>query len=126
MMTTASNPHTAQDAPPPRATQFWGMPKDGAQGIDTKTGIIAVALWRYLWSLSSNPPGENNVILGTTPTVYTAAKNGTLMLQGGAVSQVTITRVSTFSIPLSAIGFFPVSIGDVITIYYTVAPTVTF
>jgi len=125
-MTTASNPHTAQDAAPTRATQFWGMPKPTSQSINLKSGIIALALWRYLWSFSSNPPGENNVVLGTTPTVYTAAKNGTLMIQGGAVSQVTIRRVSTFSIPLTATPYFPISIGDVITIYYTVAPTVTF
>ena len=125
-MTTAYNPHTAQDAPPSRGTQFWSMPKELSQSVDLKTGVISKSLWRYLWSFSSQPVGENAVILGTTPTVYTATKNGTLMIQGGAISQVTIGRVSTYTIPPAGTGYIPISIGDVITIYYTVAPTVTF
>lgn len=65
--------------------------------------------------------------VGASPWSYTVPAYGNLVIQGGTVSAVTITRPggSPVNIGVQA-GMFPVQASDVIIITYTVAPTVTF
>lgn len=65
--------------------------------------------------------------VGASPWSYTAPTYGSLVIQGGTVSAVTITRSgqSAVNIGVTA-GMFYVQAGDVITITYSAAPTVIF
>ena len=60
-----------------------------------------------------------------SPFVYNATEPGSLLIVGGTVSAVTLQRNQTYATGLTS-GFIPVSIGDKVTITYTVAPTLTF
>jgi len=122
---TAFNPNTATDATPARGQQNYNsVPKRGAVATD-KDGVLSQMLWRYLWSFASNPVGENAVNLGVTPTTYTATRNGTLLISGGTILTLPLTRVSTYNLPITT-ALLPMSIGDVVTIGFTSPPSVIF
>lgn len=59
-----------------------------------------------------------------SPMTYVARDHGTLSLQAGAVSAITLARGAT-SIAVSA-GLIPLSTGDKVTFTYTTAPTLNF
>lgn len=62
----------------------------------------------------------------TSPMAYTAREAGTLSIQGGTVSVVTISRGNT-SIVLGLVGgLIPMATGDKVTITFVTAPTITF
>lgn len=66
------------------------------------------------------------VVVGASPTSFTAIDPGTLSVQAGTVSTVTLTRGgTTITLGLTA-GLVPMSAGDKVTITYTVAPTLNF
>jgi hypothetical protein len=64
------------------------------------------------------------VTVTASPFTYTATTAGTLFMQGGTVSAVSLTRSGT-TIP-ATVAATPVRAGDAVTITYTVAPTVNF
>jgi hypothetical protein len=78
-----------------------------------------------LWG-GQPPQAESSVTLTGSPFIYTAARRGFLIIQGGTVSLVQFTRSTTPYSLGSTQGAFPLSQGDSITITYTGAPTVTF
>lgn len=83
-------------------------------------------LWQGLWS---GTPTQNlsSVILSASPFTYRAPAGGTLIVQGGTVSQVQFSRDgSAFFTTGQTQGMFPVSQGDALVITYSVAPTLTF
>jgi hypothetical protein len=63
------------------------------------------------------------VTVTASPFAYTATTAGTLCISGGTISATTLTRGS--AIPIAA-GNIPVRNGDVITVTYSVAPTMNF
>ena len=71
-------------------------------------------------------PAVQAITLGASPAAFTARKYGFLLIAGGTVSAVAMTRggVST-SFPSSAY-LVPLSGGDTAMVTYTAAPTVTF
>lgn len=65
--------------------------------------------------------------VGASPWAYTVPTYGNLVIQAGTVSAVTITRAGQSAVNIGvAAGMFFVQAGDVVTITYSVAPTVTF
>ena len=64
---------------------------------------------------------------GASPFAYTAATYGNLVIQGGTVSAITLTRPGGAAVTLGVTaGMFPVQANDVVTVTYSVAPTMTF
>ena len=121
-------PNTAQDAPLSHGAQVSAVPKIKSEAVNLKTGQLSQSFWRYVSSFSSNPAAENAVNLGVSPTVYTATRNGTLIIQGGTISAITLnSRTSNppYSLPVGTT-IVPISVGDVVTITYSIAPVVTF
>lgn len=104
------------------------VPKPAAKIAEPQTGIISRDWWRYLLAITSPPGVESGVNLGTSPTQYKAAANGTLLVYGGTVSAIQLmSRYNTsvlYGAPTS--GFFPMSVGDTVVITYSSAPTVTW
>lgn len=67
------------------------------------------------------------VELGGSPFSYKALQGGTLIIQGGTVSLVSITRdgLTNFNTGQTQ-GMFPLSQGDTLIINYSAPPNLTF
>jgi hypothetical protein len=89
-------------------------------------------IWRWLTSVaeaafgSVEPAAAEDVDVGTSPFEYTALSTGNLLIEGGTVTGITITRMgSTYVVPATA-AFVPVCPDDVVEVTYAVLPTLTF
>lgn len=95
---------------------------------DIRQGNKTSSVWyRFFQGLfNGTPPGiEATVTLGATPYTYTAPSGGFLLVRGGTVTAIQLTRSLTTLTGLTS-GLFPLSQGDQLTITYTVLPTVIF
>lgn len=73
-----------------------------------------------------NLEDADSITVGLSPYTYLADRNGTLVVQGGTVSQIAYVRNGA-STNLGVIaGPVPVLTADAVTITYSVLPTVTF
>jgi len=83
--------------------------------------------YRYFQDLDNGVPhgGEVTVTVGASPFTYTAPLAGNLLVKGGTVSAVQLTRTATVLTGLTA-GFFPLAAADQLTITYTGLPTMVF
>lgn len=99
--------------------------KPSMQWVD-KDGQLTDEAFRVIRWLQGVPPTTPLVLVLTpSPVAYQATKDGAIVVDGGIVSTITLTRSSVVvSIPATS-GMFPVRQNDVLTITYTVAPTVT-
>lgn len=68
---------------------------------------------------------EITVSVGGSPFVFTAPSAGYIILRGGTVSAVELTRTVTILTGQTA-GFFPLSQGDQLTVTYSALPTMVF
>lgn len=72
-------------------------------------------------------PEADTIAVGASPYDYTPGHAGALIVQGGTVSVVAISRNGTTFITTGATaGMFPLEANDTARITYTVAPTVNF
>jgi hypothetical protein len=102
-----------------------GLPKPSSMPLQ-EDGTMARDWWRFFLALVSKPPIESTVVLGASPTTYTASVNGTLLVAGTVSAMTLASRGSTATYTLPATGYIPLSIGDVVTLTYTGSPTVMF
>ena len=73
------------------------------------------------------PQAENPVVLGVSPYVYTPAVKGTVIINGGTVSNVAFSRDGTnYYTTGQTQGMFTLNAQDFLRITYTVPPTTTF
>jgi hypothetical protein len=96
-----------------------------AKGDIIGKAYVGTILWRFFQILAGPPMQESAVILGNSPTAFVAPTDSQILIVGGTGVSLTITRKGTYNLP-STIGYFPVSDGDILTITYTTAPTVTY
>lgn len=97
-----------------------------AQPIADGRGFVTTTWQRFFNALVSAAAPIQPVTLTGSPFSYRAGSGGNLAVSGGTVSAITITRGTT-AVPTGATsGTFPVANGDVVSIVYTVAPTVSF
>lgn len=94
------------------------------------TGKNITRGWYSLWSglLAGQPTGGiDSITLTASPFVYKALQGGTLIIQGGSVSMVSLTRdgLTNFNTGQTQ-GMFPLSKGDTLIITYTGTPVLTF
>lgn len=68
---------------------------------------------------------EITVAVGGSPFAYTAPSAGYIIIRGGTVSAVQVTRTVTTLTGQTA-GIFPVSQGDVLTVTYSGLPAMVF
>ncbi len=67
-----------------------------------------------------------SVTLGASPAAYTAPFDGTVVITGGTVTIITLTRQGTAVATGLTTGIIPVARRDIVTVTYAVLPTVTF
>lgn len=71
----------------------------------------------------SQPESLRGQVLAGSPWSFTAEQPGQLVITGGTVTGVTLSRGAvTIAVPQAIY----LSVGDVITVAYSVAPTITF
>lgn len=81
---------------------------------------------RYLTKSSVAPQAAEVVTLPASPASYEAPSAGFVLIGGGSVSGVTLTR-GRVSVATGVVGgFIPVGAGDSVTITYSAAPEVHF
>ena len=68
----------------------------------------------------------STLTVGASPYAYTASVRGEVIISGGTVTAVTLTRSgTTVTMPMLS-GAYSMMAGDVLTVTYTAAPTMTF
>ena len=82
--------------------------------------------WQGLWS--GTPTGNVSVVTPiSSPFTYAAPVGGTLIVNGGVVSQVRYSRDgANLYVTGQTQGMFPLSQGDQVWITYSVPPILTF
>ena len=94
--------------------------------VADKDGHVHPAWLRFFASSVRGPQEAQTQTLSSSPYSFAAPSNGSLVISGGTVSGVTLTR-GRLTVDLGATsGHFPASTGDTFKITYTVAPAVTF
>lgn len=94
--------------------------------IADNKGNVTQAWFRFFTSIVKQPSASQTVAVGASPFTYTPNSSGSLIVQGGTVSAISIIRgVVTINIGATS-GIFPSSSGDVFKVVYSVAPTMTF
>ena len=104
---------------------FPALPSAQAPIADA-SGRITPAWHRALDGLLVGPQPAQAKTVPASPYTVTASARGSLIVSGGTVSSITLTR-GRVTVNLGVVaGMFPASLGDAFVITYTVAPTVTF
>ena len=92
--------------------------------FDVETGRMNPAWYGFFAFMGGNAPTFEPVVLSASPFQYAASVVGTLVVTGGTVSLKQLTRKrDTITVADTMIS---VSLGDIVTVTYTVAPTITF
>jgi len=95
----------------------------------TATSTIgAIGCTSYFMTPPSVLNGTNITIsVGGSPFAYTVPAYGNVVVQGGTVSAITLTRPGGAAVNIGVTaGIIPVQTGDIVTVTYSVAPTMTF
>jgi hypothetical protein len=91
-------------------------------------GETSAAYYRFMNDIhTGNPPSaETSITVTASPFKYTAPMGGSVIIEGGTVSQVTYTRSTTAYVTGQTSGMFPVGAGDILIVTYSGTPTMTF
>jgi hypothetical protein len=100
------------------------FPNTGAP-FTNKLGRILRPWIQYLQQFTQAPPSVIGVTVSASPFAYTAKEPGFIFVNGGTVSNISFARGS---IVLNFTGqkLVPVSINDIVTVTYSVLPTISF
>lgn len=106
---------------------FLNIPTFGTKLVDDE---ITSKSWYFffqgLWK-GQPPSSEVAVALTGSSFTYPAPSRGFVVVNGGTVSVISISRDNTtYYTTGETAGVFPISMGDYLRVTYTVAPTVTF
>lgn len=93
--------------------------------IADRAGKLIRPWVQFLQQFVQQPPNFVTLSVGTSPFSYTAKEPGFIVTIGGTVSDISLTR-GTNTLSLGTPKFTPVSIKDVVTITFSVLPTITF
>jgi hypothetical protein len=92
-----------------------------------KGGSTSTPWYRFLQSLHSGAPAsaEGPITVGGSPFAYSAPTAGAVLVSGGTVTAIQITRSSVTLTGLTS-GLFPLAQGDILTVTYSGLPTMTW
>lgn len=82
-------------------------------------------LWQRLGGAGATLPAQAVAPIAS-PYQYDSDISGTLVVQGGTVSEISIVRGTSNVITGQTSGAIPMLRGDTVSISYSVAPTLTF
>jgi len=95
-----------------------------------ETGSNTTRGWYTFWLglMQGQPTGPvSTIVPGVSPYSYVAPLGGTVILTGGTVSKVEVSRDRvTFFVTGQTSGMFPLSQADTLRTTYSAVPTATF
>lgn len=100
------------------------LPNQNSPFVQLPNGRIVPPWNSYLQQFTQQPPNIIPITVTASPFSYTAREPGHVVVEGGTVSLVQLTRGSVTVTVLTNI--VPVSIGDTVGITYSVLPTIKF
>lgn len=105
----------------------FGIPDRQQPFVVPRTGMLTEGWARFLVRIQQLTPERPvmPVSPGPSPYSFTATTIGDLLVRGGNVSGITLTRGSD-SVVCPTSGFIPMAALDIVTVTYSVAPTITF
>ena len=81
----------------------------------------------YLQQFTQAPPSISSIIVGTSPFSYEAREPGNISITGGTISNIRLSRgIVDIDFGAGTNITVPVGINDVVSITYSVLPTVRF
>lgn len=95
------------------------------QPLVNSGGFITPVWQRFFGALLGSPAAIAPVTVAASPTSFTASQRGTVGISAGTLTAVTLTRAGTV-IALGTTRSVTVANGDVVTVTYSVAPTINF
>lgn len=88
-------------------------------------GIITPVWQRFFGALLGSPAPIAAVTVAPSPASFTASQRGTVGISAGTLTSVSLTRAGT-TVALGTSRSVSVATGDVVTVSYSVAPTINF
>jgi hypothetical protein len=77
----------------------------------------------YLQQFTQVPAAAIDITVGASPLSYQAKEPGTIVIVGGTITALTLTRGTVVLTLPTATRLIPVCISDILTITYSVIPT---
>lgn len=97
--------------------------------LTPSNGAKTTSAW-YRWvqdiDLGVPPSSEIPITLGASPFIYSPSMKGGIIVNGGTVTSILISRSGAFYPTGATQGLFSVSANDRLQVIYTVAPTMVF
>lgn len=94
--------------------------------VDRDGKVYVVPPWNmFLQQLVQPAPAVAAIIVGASPFSFTANSKGTLIISNGTISNISLIRGSDV-INLTGQRIIPISINDIVSVTYSVAPTLQF
>lgn len=75
---------------------------------------------------STRAQPESAITVGASPFQFQAPFDGTVLVSGGIVTEIDLTRNNTYNTGLLGGGAVPVSRLDIVTVTYTTVPSMAF
>lgn len=94
--------------------------------LDPVTGAPNAQWVKFFAGLTTPPPAAVTVTPGASPFTFPASMSGALLVEGGTVTAIDLTRGRVTAPTGITSGFIPVGFGDQVTVTYAVAPNLTF
>lgn len=94
-----------------------------------KAGKVLRPWIQYLQQFTIAPPNIMSLTVGISPFSYVAKEPGNLVISGGTVSAIVLTRGAislTLFTSTANVRIIPVGINDTVTVTYSVLPTMNF
>jgi hypothetical protein len=95
------------------------------QPIADAKGFVTQVWQRFFGALVDPPAAVSAVAVSASPTSFTASERGSVVISGGTISAVSLTRAGTV-VNFGTTRSIPVANGDVVIVTYSVAPTISF
>lgn len=90
-----------------------------------KGGRLLAPFIQYLQQFTQAPPNIADIVVGASPFNYVAQEPGNVSITGGTISSLSLSRGFLF-VDVTGQKLIPVAIKDVITVSYTILPTMKF
>ncbi|OWV62585.1 hypothetical protein ATY75_12235 [Rhizobium sp. N122] len=100
------------------------VPNSNQPLVDNR-GFVTPVWQRFFGALLGAPAAISPVTVSASPTSFTAYQRGTVGISAGTLTSVSLTRAGT-TVTLGTTRSVTVANGDVVTVSYTVAPTINF
>lgn len=101
------------------------VPNLASKLVDMATGLIQQPWSDFLQQFTLPPAPIQTVEVTASPFVYQFVQPGTLVIEGGTISDVSLTRGKQ-TISMGTARVFALTFKDTVKITYSVKPNVTF